>query len=634
MSHRSHCNGVPFADFCMLLDKLEKIHDRTDAIALPKDRELRTQKALSKWFQTHKNRINTYHTADTSVLMLLKPEYQADRDYGFAEDFEQHLTTIFKLSSRQSQHLKRWREEPDYGDLGSRLCRILKAKGHDPLRSCEIQPSVRGTDQKLLRLAIFNDGSSEAVKSLACQVEGVPSKISLLADLYLDLLPMEAKWVTRMIQKSYGVTKIPDEFEFLGEKSSLPDCLRVRIIASSEERILTRKHDVRARIQLPISPQDPLLWDSKTHVGANSEKPTVQLDGQRAAGRSTQASAEVENSRKRKRMSHEVDLKKSAACLLPTPPTSSPSTPHERSPTIGTRHGPRFRIGLDPASSKLAQPVRIHTPPTPANSSPLLYSSSNHSAAISASSKPTAAAKTNAPPTPVRSSPLPSASPTRSGRENRRSPVAKLGYSSTESSQGINHQELPPRSALSQISSNRSPGGSQKSQSKSTTKATEAGSPPKVITLHPARSPITFSTGKCTLVSRIPKHRCRFANTLIILSPCISTFPYILENLILPHGAHYITSLSQLSHPSVPRRSKSGRRLKKYILVEINRPAQTVDFCKRAERKLRALGWKCDKGLDERIPIFDWRVLEDFASLDKGEQLGHDPVGKHFQGTV
>lgn len=110
--------------------------------------------------------------------------------------------------------------------------------------------------------------------------------------------------------------------------------------------------------------------------------------------------------------------------------------------------------------------------------------------------------------------------------------------------------------------------------------------------------------------------------------------PYIIENLILPHGAHYTTSLAQLSHPSIPRRTKSGRRIKKYVLVEINRPEETLSFCKTAERNVRALGWKSDRGYDEHIEIYDWRVLEDFAKLDRGEALDYNPLLRHWQGTI
>ena len=59
-----------------------------------------------------------------------------------------------------------------------------------------------------------------------------------------------------------------------------------------------------------------------------------------------------------------------------------------------------------------------------------------------------------------------------------------------------------------------------------------------------------------------------------------------------------------------------------------------MQFCKAAEGAVRRLGWKCDRGIEERIPIFDWRVLESFRKVDNGEELGYEPLKKHFQGAI
>lgn len=125
-SKTSPCNGVPFADLCQLLDKLEQIHDRTETIILHNIRKSRTDLAIVDWFRKHKNRINEYHSEDSSVLMLLKPEHQTDRDYGVEQNFEENLVSVFGISPGKLDELKRWRRESYNGDLGSRLCRILR----------------------------------------------------------------------------------------------------------------------------------------------------------------------------------------------------------------------------------------------------------------------------------------------------------------------------------------------------------------------------------------------------------------------------------------------------------------------------------------------------------------------------
>ena len=45
-------------------------------------------------------------------------------------------------------------------------------------------------------------------------------------------------------------------------------------------------------------------------------------------------------------------------------------------------------------------------------------------------------------------------------------------------------------------------------------------------------------------------------------------------------------------------------------------------------------GWRTKGGRKERIPIFDWRVLESAAKWERGHTLEYDVLAKHFQGVV
>ncbi|KAH7323938.1 hypothetical protein BKA65DRAFT_567912 [Rhexocercosporidium sp. MPI-PUGE-AT-0058] len=537
----------PFVYVCDLLDKLESICVR-EVPLLRKDRVAQTKETLVYWFVTHRWRINAQDTHSKAVLMILKPERQTDREYGVEKYLEQILARIFKMPTPMYEKLRRWRDDAhNHGDLGSRLCQIMQEMNITPSSATASKISVEEIDQSLLRIAIFNDGSSLAVKSLKESNEKLPDRIDILEALYTQLQPREAKWLTRIILKNYGPVTLPDKFPLPGNVTHLPNSLL-------------------ATFQFPPEPPTP-----ERRTGTRVKK-GIGLKG--------------------------------LAHPLPTPPTSSPILPNPEPVQVVNKPAPRYRIGWDPQSSTLSAPVKLTAPPVPATSSPLPEAS--------APNAPRTTHKLVSPP-----------------------PSSLLAASCINAALAqVNGR--PKRSALGQISSNI-PSGSQSQQSQtrsqdknipnsSNSQCSHSRSRHKSTTA----SPVVFSNGKCLLTQK----RCQLSSALFILSPSLDSNPYLLTKLIPYHGAHHITSLSSLSHPTVPRRTKSGRRVKKFILVDITRPEQTLHFCKQAEKAVRKLGWKTKNGHPEHIPIFDWRILESFAKLDRGIELGFDPVRKHFQGTI
>lgn len=293
---------------------------------------------------------------------------------------------------------------------------------------------------------------------------------------------------------------------------------------------------------------------------------------------------------------------------LPTPPTSSPNLPRPETAAVAEKVAPRYRIGWDPESSTLSASVKVTAP----------------TAFPESSSLPASTPRLASPPT------------------------------SSSCAVSIPAKSRPTRKALGQISTNVPSGGSQSQQSQprsqeknnparqTAASSNHQHSPINVSSQHTPKSPVVFSTGKCraTRSSTTAHNRCQFSSSLLILSPCLQSNPRLLNTLIPSHGAHYLTSLSQLSHPTVPRRTKSGRRIRKFILVDITRPEKAVRFCQEVERAAGELvqggvrGWRTKGGRKERIPIFDWRVLESAAKWERGESLEYDVLAKHFQGVV
>ncbi|KAH7389079.1 hypothetical protein BKA64DRAFT_679770 [Cadophora sp. MPI-SDFR-AT-0126] len=439
----------PFVYMCDLLDRLEEIHVREVAY-LPKDRKSRTKDALMSWFQMHRWRINAQDTDGNAVLMMLKPERQTDREYGLEDYMEQILARIFRMPTAMYERLKNWRDDAhNQGDLGLRLCKVLQEMKRTPSSSTASTISADEIDQALLRIAIFNAGSSEAVRSLKEQDETAPDRIEILEGLYLRLQPREAKWLTRIILKNLGPVTLPNGFPVPGSVTHLPNSLPVMLNFPAEPP--TPKRRTRTRIRRGIG-------------------------------------------------------SKKAIQSISTPPASSPNLPGSAAAAVVAKSAPRYRIGWDPQSSMLSATVKTTMPPTPARSSP--------PQSLTARLGETASKVTL-----LSSTSLPAAS--------------------------MPANSIPPRKPLGQISSNVPTHGSQsqRSQSRSQHRSTpnhsiksssSQHSSPKRSPNSTPKSPVIFSTGKCSHRTSSSNHnRCQFSSSLLIFSPCLQSNPHLLRTL--PH---------------------------------------------------------------------------------------------------
>jgi len=176
---------------------------------------------------------------------------------------------------------------------------------------------------------------------------------------------------------------------------------------------------------------------------------------------------------------------------------------------------------------------------------------------------------------------------------------------------------------------------------------TNQAAQPSVLESRHSRSKGAFPSSSATAISRrpqpsrprtsAPKHypvptpsprstdcahsRCLFANTVLLLTPCISRTPYITEDLLGPHEALVVTDLqhwdrASFTHPpltsTVPEsQSHLGRR--KIVLVETRRPHAVHNIV----RRIAELG---GGRLRERVEVYDWRVLEECAVHDCGAE--------------
>lgn len=123
------------------------------------------------------------------------------------------------------------------------------------------------------------------------------------------------------------------------------------------------------------------------------------------------------------------------------------------------------------------------------------------------------------------------------------------------------------------------------------------------------------STGKC----RYLPESCKLSTYSLLLSPCISDFPWVTENLLSAHGVTgfirnpraWLSGSSQhqsLSESaSITTTTTAGRRRrKKIVLVDARRREATDSFL----RSIQEANLKRRNGERAYVPVFDWRVLE------------------------
>ncbi|KAI9740974.1 MAG: hypothetical protein M1818_004580 [Claussenomyces sp. TS43310] len=152
----------------------------------------------------------------------------------------------------------------------------------------------------------------------------------------------------------------------------------------------------------------------------------------------------------------------------------------------------------------------------------------------------------------------------------------------------------------------------------------------KSQTVLPATFPMTTSPEAS--LCQLSEGECIFSHFTFCLSPCISNMPYIYENLLSPHGRSHVTNPSAWLDPTgfpshCPR---TGLRIRKILLVESRREVQTRQAIDMVEK----LGSSRDGDTKELVEVYDWRLLEDVAKMERGKALEHNVWRKHYVGIV
>ncbi|KAJ5669866.1 hypothetical protein N7462_010936 [Penicillium macrosclerotiorum] len=209
--------GFKFSHLCDLLASLE---DNRTAKAASTRKDVPDIRVIAQWFVRHDRNI---HSPDTDMLALLScmfPERRPDRVYWLqATSLARVIGRCLGLGSSRLAEMERWWKSggPDLGQCVEDVMR--QAENHVP-DGCEV--SVEEIDQALAMIASRCRFSGPQVRrqQSAVSVEGA------LSPLYRRMSSRDAKWLTRMILKSYAPVALPERITLEGFHFLLPHLLQ------------------------------------------------------------------------------------------------------------------------------------------------------------------------------------------------------------------------------------------------------------------------------------------------------------------------------------------------------------------------------------------------------------------------
>ncbi|KAJ5908642.1 hypothetical protein N7495_001324 [Penicillium taxi] len=211
--------GFKFSFLCDLLSGLE---DNWTAKAITTAKNKPDIRTISQWVSQHEKRIQHPYTDKLALLSCIFPEKRVDRVYWLqATSLARVIGRCLGLGSSRLSALNAWRE-PGGPDLGQCVERVMRQAENHILPDREVM--VEDIDEALNMIASrcrFSDPKVRRQHS-AVGVEGA------LAHIYRRLSSRDAKWLTRMILKSYLPVSIPQNYTLQKIHFLLPYLLQLR----------------------------------------------------------------------------------------------------------------------------------------------------------------------------------------------------------------------------------------------------------------------------------------------------------------------------------------------------------------------------------------------------------------------
>lgn len=195
--------GFKFAFLCDLLSDLEDNHTAKVIAAKKNAPDIRT---VTQWFAQHDRHIHHQDTDRLALLSCMFPEKRTDRAYWLrTPSLARVIARCLGLGSSRLAELNQW-SKPGGPDLGQCVENVLKqAENHV---DCGREVTVEEIDQALSMIASRCRFSGPEVRREKTAVD----VDSALSPLFRRLSSRDAKWLTRMILKSYSPVVLPAKY--------------------------------------------------------------------------------------------------------------------------------------------------------------------------------------------------------------------------------------------------------------------------------------------------------------------------------------------------------------------------------------------------------------------------------------
>ncbi|CAG7946693.1 unnamed protein product [Penicillium nalgiovense] len=212
--------GFRFTSLCDLLTSLDDSRTAKASTAAKNDNpDIRT---VAQWFSRHERTIHNANTDRVALLSCMFPEKRMDRVYWLqATQLSRVIGRCLGLGSSRLFELNRW-QRPGGSDLGGCVEIVMRqAENYIPAGQELSVEEVDGAMAMIASRCRFS-GPNARRNRTAMDVEEILSK------LYRRSSSRDAKWLTRMILKSYSPVAFPEKYTLKKFHFLLPQLLQLQ----------------------------------------------------------------------------------------------------------------------------------------------------------------------------------------------------------------------------------------------------------------------------------------------------------------------------------------------------------------------------------------------------------------------
>lgn len=224
----------PFGAVCDLLQSLENDPKR------PARAKKGSTQIVHEWFDRHEELLDQTDVDKVALLSTLLPERRTDRVFSIKEPRLERIVAKACLLGDRKKHLQRWKTDPGSGvDLADCVEAVF---AETPNGSGE-EITVEKIDETLHELAAGVAFSSPAVRSSRRTTKSTPGHDSHpLESFFRRFTPRDAKWMCRLILKSFYPVIVPEYLVYSRCHPLLPTVMKIHDNFAVATRLLDRHH--------------------------------------------------------------------------------------------------------------------------------------------------------------------------------------------------------------------------------------------------------------------------------------------------------------------------------------------------------------------------------------------------------